>query len=142
MKRVNIYETQPKAYEAMFGLEGYLGESSIEEATREIVRLRASMINGCAYCIQLHSSAAEKLGVETKKLLAVAGWRESPLFSDEERAVLAYTDAVTRIADNGVSDEIYAAVAEFYSPEQIAQLTVLVATINAWNRFAVATKVK
>lgn len=142
MKRVNIHENQPAAYQAMFGLEKYLETTDLSPLLIELVRVRASQINGCAYCIQLHSQAARKHGETAERLLALAAWRHSPLFNRSERAALALTEEVTLISANGVSDAVYDALGEHFTEEQKAQLIVLIATINSWNRFAVSTLVQ
>lgn len=142
MKRVNIHENQPAAYQAMFGLEKYLETTGLSPLLIELVRVRASQINGCAYCIQLHSQAAQKHGETAERLLALAAWKHSPLFDGPERAALALTEEVTLISANGVSDAVYHALEEHFTEEQKAQLIVLIATINSWNRFAVSTLVQ
>lgn len=142
MSRVKIHDVQPQAYEAMFRLEKYLETADLPRQLTELVRLRASQINGCAYCIQMHSQAALKLGESNERLFAVAGWRESPLFTEEERAALALTDEATLIADLGVSDAVYDGVRAHFSEAQIAQLIMTLAAINAWNRIAVTTQVR
>lgn len=142
VKRVNIHDSQPAAYQAMFGLEKYLGTVDLPARLVELVRTMASQINGCAYCIQLHSTAARKHGETVERLLALAAWKESPLFSAEECAAFALTDEITRLSANGVSDEVYGALHEHFSDDQKAQLIMLIAIINAWNRIAVSTHVQ
>lgn len=142
MSRVKIHDVQPKAYEAMFGLEKYLEAAELPRHLTELIRLRASQINGCAYCIQLHSQAALKLGESNERLFAVAGWKESHLFTDKERAAFALTDEVTQIAGRGVSDAVYDRLSEYFSEAQVAQLIMTLVTINAWNRIAVTTQVR
>lgn len=139
MNRVNMYTNQPKAYEAMFGLEKYLGTVDLPDVLKELVKLRASIINGCAYCIQIHSSAALELGENNNRLLALASWEHTPLFSDEERSALLLTDEVTLISQQGVSDKVYENLQKYFSEEQIAQLIMLITVINAWNRIAIST---
>ncbi len=137
--RVNIQKIQPEAYAAMFGLEGYLATSTLPVILQELVRLRASQINGCNFCKGIHTDAAKKHGETDERLAALANWKTSDLFDEKERATLEVTEAVTTIADQGLSDELYGKVAEFLSAEEIAQLIVLIATVNAWNRIGVAT---
>lgn len=139
MERVNIQEIQPKAYAAMFSLEGYLSTSSLPLLLQELVRLRASQINGCSYCKDMHTMAAKKHGESDERLAALANWEKSDLFNGIERATLEVTEAVTSIADQGLPDKLYSKIAAFLNAEEIAQLIVLIATINAWNRISVAT---
>ena len=139
MSRVNIRNTQPKAYDAMFCLEGYLGSIDLPAALIEVVKIRASQINGCAFCIQMHSDAALKAGETNKRLFALPAWKESALFSDEERAVLALTEEITLISKHGVSDQVYTSLQKYFKEEQIAQLIMLITVINAWNRIAIST---
>jgi len=138
-QRINIQQLEPKAYEALFGLEGYLANSTLDKALCELVRLRASQINGCAYCIQLHSDAAIKLGVSHQKALALSAWWESPRFDEKERAVFAATDEITNISDGGVSDPVFNGLKAHFTDNEIAQLIMLIGTINIWNRIAIST---
>ena len=132
--RIDINEIQPEAYKAMFGLETYLGASELEPSLKDLIKVRASQINGCAFCIQMHTEQARKRGETEQRLYALSAWNESPLFSDEERAALALTDAVTNIAEGGVSDEIYDAALEALGTTGLAQSIMQIVTINAWNR--------
>ncbi len=138
--RIDISQLEPKAYKPMFGLEGYLGETDLSPSIKELVKLKASMINKCAYCIQMHSEQARKNGETEQRIYALAAWQESPLFSAEERAVLALTEEVTNISASGVSDETYQGCIEHFGEQQVAQLIMQIVTINAWNRIALATK--
>lgn len=139
MKRVDINTCQPRAYQAMLGLEQYLSNSKIDAALRELIRVRASLINKCHFCIAMHAGAAERLGVPKEKITALAHWQDSKLFNDQERAALAMTDAMTKISEGGVSDEVYGRAATFYADEEMVQLIILISTINAWNRIGVST---
>lgn len=138
MSRVNIQLCQPDAYNAMFGLEKYLAGSSVDAALLELMRIRASIINGCKYCTQMHSESAEKMGVDDAKIAAVEHWCESDLFSDREQAALDMTDAVTHISEQGLPEPIYEKAAGFFNEDEMAQLIMLIATINAWNRIGVS----
>jgi AhpD family alkylhydroperoxidase len=140
MNRIKIHELQPAAYEAMFGLEKYLGTTDLSGQLVEMIKTRASQINGCAYCIQMHSKAAQKLNETTERLLALSGWKESPLFTAQERSVLALTEEVTRISNHGVSDAVYEEVSKHFTEVQVAQLIMVITGINAWNRIAIATQ--
>ncbi|MCG9651020.1 carboxymuconolactone decarboxylase family protein [Vibrio brasiliensis] len=138
--RINIAQVEPKALTAMLSVEGYVTEARLSASLKKLIKLRASIINQCAYCIEMHVTEAEKLGNDAKKLFALAAWKESPLFDAEERAVLALTDEMTLIAKGGVSDEVYQVAREHLGEELLAQAMMQVIMINAWNRFAVATK--
>ena len=127
----------PDAYETVRALGGYAANAGIEEPLLELIKLRASQINGCAFCVQFHVLQAERLGVPSDKLNLVVVWREAPQFSARERAALAWTEALTRLAD-GVGDEVYAQALSEFSDRELTYLTSAVASINTWNRFGVA----
>jgi AhpD family alkylhydroperoxidase len=122
----------------MLGLERYLATSRIERSLRELVKLRASLLNGCAYCIDMHTKDAHALGETEQRLYSLAAWQETPFYSERERAALAWTDAVTRVGDTHVPDEVFAAAREQFSEEELVDLTMVVVTINAWNRIAIS----
>ena len=134
---MTIAEHAPEDYEAMAALDRRI---SLEPHLRELVKLRASIINGCAYCVDLHSQAARRFGESNRRVAAVAAWRESPFFTVRERAAFALTDAVTLISQDGVSDEVYAAAAGQFDSAELAELIFAITAINAWNRIAVATR--
>ncbi|WNC66989.1 carboxymuconolactone decarboxylase family protein [Thalassotalea nanhaiensis] len=138
MNRVNIQQVQPQAYQAMFGLEGYIAKSTIEANLQEMVRIRASIINGCQFCIGMHKDAATKLGESNERIAALDNWKTSDLFNEKEQAVLAATDEITNISVEGLSKETYTNLGMFFSEEEIAQLIMLAAIINAWNRIGVS----
>ncbi|WP_114285659.1 carboxymuconolactone decarboxylase family protein [Candidatus Halocynthiibacter alkanivorans] len=138
MPRVNIQQQQPEAYQAMFGLEKYLASSTTDADLQELVRIRVSIVNGCQFCIGMHSEAARKLGVGDAKISAVTGWHQSELFSDKERAALNMADFVTNISSNGLPESAYQKAAVFFDKNEMAQLIVLIATINAWNRWGIS----
>jgi len=137
-QRLNFYQACPDAMKAMVGLEHHIGKSSLEKPLMELVRLRASQINGCAYCVALHSSDARKAGESERRLAAVVVWRETPFFTDRERAALDWAEALTLISQTHVPDEVWERVKPHFTPEELVDLTLLVSTINAWNRFAIA----
>ncbi|GAA1750484.1 carboxymuconolactone decarboxylase family protein [Streptomonospora arabica] len=141
-ERVNVFEQAPTAYEAMAGLERFLAQSPLPTATLNLVKLRASQINGCAFCVDLHSKHAQKAGESDERLFAVAAWRESPLFTEAERAALAVSEEATRLADRPepVPDPVWNEAARHYDEPTLASLVVAIATINAWNRIAVTTR--
>ncbi|SQH75846.1 conserved protein of unknown function [Shewanella benthica] len=141
-KRIDIAQTQPAALTAMMSVENYLAETKLSSALKELIKIRASMINQCAYCIQMHTQEALKAGIPPQKLFAVSAWKESPLFDAAERAVLALTDELTHVSQAGLTDSTYQACLELLGEDQIAQVIMQVIMINAWNRFAIATKMK
>ena len=124
------------AYRAMAALDRSI---EFDPQLRELVKIRASQINGCAYCIDMHTHEARRAGESDRRMHAVAAWRESPLFSARERAALALTDAITRISERGVPDEVYEAAADQFTQPELAELVMAIVAINAWNRIAVTT---
>jgi AhpD family alkylhydroperoxidase len=127
----------PDAYQAVLALGQVAAKAGMDKQLLELVKLRASQINGCAFCVQHHILESEKLGVPVDKLNLVVVWREAPQFSVRERAALAWTEALTLLAD-GVSDEVYAEASREFPEKELAYLTSAVASINAWNRFGAA----
>jgi AhpD family alkylhydroperoxidase len=134
--RVSIKREAPAAYRAMVAFDRSI---ELAPALRELVKIRASQLNGCAYCIDIHTRAARKAGESEQRLYALAAWRESPLFTPRERAALELTDAITMIGARGVPDAVYDAAAEFPA-EELANLILAVTAINAWNRIAVSSR--
>jgi AhpD family alkylhydroperoxidase len=128
----------PEAIAAMSGLEQVVESSSIEPRLRELVRLRASQLNGCAYCVDMHTKDARAIGEDEQRLHLVAVWREAPFFTPRERAALAWTEAVTMLPETGVPDEAYEALAKEFDPAEQVALTLAIVAINGWNRLAVA----
>jgi AhpD family alkylhydroperoxidase len=137
--RVNIKEVEPSAYQAMFGLEKYLSTSKVDPILLELIKIRASQINGCAFCLNMHSTDARKIGETEQRIYLLNAWRETTLFTKKEEAVLALTEEVTRIS-NHVSDETYNKAASLFDDNQLAQIIMAIITINAWNRIAISTK--
>lgn len=138
-QRINIKELEPTGYQAMLGLEKYLATTAIPPALKELIKIRASQINGCAYCIQMHTTEARKSGETEQRIYALSAWKESPLFSKEERAVLAMTEEITRISGKGLSSKTYEKVIGIFGENVTAQIILLIVTINSWNRIAVST---
>src|SRR5258707_1374584 len=122
----------------MYGLEKYLAESSVEPPLRELIKLRASQINGCAYCIDMHWKDARAAGESEQRLYGLNAWREAPYYSERERAALAWAEVVTLISQTHVSDEEYEAARAQFSEEELVKLTMAVIAINGWNRLAIA----
>ncbi|GIH80341.1 carboxymuconolactone decarboxylase family protein [Planobispora longispora] len=141
-QRIDVAALAPKAYEAMLGLERFLRASGLPHSTVELVKLRASQINGCGYCVDMHSHDLKKSGESDERIFSVAAWREAPYFTDAERAALALTEEATRLADRGgaVPDPVWEEAARHYDEETLAALVVAIATINAWNRIGVTTR--
>ena len=136
--RLNAYKADPKAMKAMMGLETYIQESGLDPSLIDLVKTRASQINGCAYCIHMHTRDARSRGETEERLYLLDAWHESPLYTERERAALAWTDAVTLVSQTHVPDDVYEAVRQQFTEEELVKLTLLVATINAWNRIAIS----
>jgi AhpD family alkylhydroperoxidase len=137
--RVDI-NVAPGIVTAMRGLETYLHQSGIETPLLLLIKLRASQINGCAYCIDMHWKDARALGETEQRLYGLDAWEESPYYTERERAALAWTEAVTLIAKGHVPDKVYEEVKPHFSEKELADITLAVATINAWNRLAIASR--
>jgi len=136
-QRLNFYKASPDAAKALMALETALPRLSIEPLLIDLVKLRASQINGCAYCVDMHSRDARKKGETERRLYAVAVWRETPFFTPRERAAFAWTEALTRLADTHAPDDAYAEMRAAFSEQESVDLTLLIGTINIWNRFGV-----
>ena len=140
MDRISIKDLEPEAYKAMLGLEQYIRNSPISALLLEIIKIRASQINGCAYCIDMHTREALELGETQRRIFALSAWKESPLFTEDERIVLQLTEEVTLISRDGVSNDTYEKVIKAYGENGLAQLIMQIIIINSWNRIAVSTK--
>lgn len=138
--RINGTKVAPGAYHAMLGLETYLHQSGLEIPLLHLIKLRASQVNGCAYCIDMHWKDLRAVGENEQRLYGLDAWRESPYYTDRERAALAWTEAVTRVAEGQVPDEVYEEVRPHFTEKELADLTLAVATINAWNRLAISLR--
>ena len=137
--RLDAQKASPGAYRAMLALEMFIRKSSkLEPSLIELVKMRASQINGCAYCIDMHSKDARAEGESEQRLYALNAWRETPFFTERERAALAWTEAVTLVAQDHVPDAVYEEAREQFSDEELANLTLAVVTINGWNRLSIA----
>jgi AhpD family alkylhydroperoxidase len=137
VSRLDYRTLAPEAVRAQMALENFVRRGSLEASLLELIKLRASYINGCAYCVDMHTKDARLSGETEQRLYAVAIWQESLLFTDRERAALAYTDAATRIADGGISDALFDAVREHFSEKEMIDLMMAVVAINGWNRLAI-----
>lgn len=138
-KRVNIQQTQPDTYKAMYALSGAIGKSKLPPILKHLITVRASQINSCAYCINMHTAEALAVGETQQRLFLLSAWRETDLFTDEEKAVIALTEEVTLIHQHGVSDKVYKEAEKFFSPQLIGEIITSIILINAWNRIAVST---
>lgn len=138
-QRIDFAKEAPGGYQAILNLEKYIRGCGLEESLLHLVKMRASQINGCAFCIDMHSKDARAQGETEQRLYGLSAWRETPYYSDRERAALAWTEALTRIADTqDVSDVVYDEVCSHFSNEELANLSFAVTTINTWNRLAIS----
>ena len=138
--RFSYATSAPGAYQAMVGLEKYLHQCGLEESLIHLVKLRASQINGCAYCIDMHWKDLRAIGENEQRLYALDAWRECPYYTDRERAALAWTEAVTLVADGHVPDAVYREVEPHFTEKALSDLTLAIVTINAWNRLAISAR--
>ncbi|WP_250515228.1 carboxymuconolactone decarboxylase family protein [Caballeronia sp. INDeC2] len=136
--RLDFYKASPAAIKALVGVEERIAKSALKKSLTELVRLRASQINGCAFCVDMHTTDARKGGETDRRLATVVVWRETPFFTDRERAALAWTEALTLVSHDHVPDSVWEAVKPHFSDEEIVDLTLLISAINSWNRFAIA----
>ncbi len=138
-ERIKLEQIEPTAYQAMLGLEQYLAQIQLDQRLLSLVKVRASQINRCAFCIDMHTKEARKAGEIEQRLYALSAWQETSFFTPQEKAALTLTEAVTLIADNSIGDELYALVKRHFSQNEIAQLLMTICAINAWNRIAITT---
>lgn len=132
--RLDWYKVSPGAYKAMAGLEGFVKSSGLEPALLELVRLRASQINGCAYCIDMHTQDARAAGETEQRLYAISAWSEAPFYTERERAALAWTEALTLLPEGHAPDEVYDEVRKQFTDEEMVNLSLAIVAINGWNR--------
>ena len=138
--RFDYAKVAPGAYRAMMGLEQYLHGCGLEESLVHLVKLRASQLNGCAYCLDMHWKDLRAAGEQEQRLYSLDAWRECPYYTERERAALAWTEAVTLVADGHVPDPVYEQARAHFAAGELANLTLAVATITAWNRLAIAAR--
>ncbi len=136
--RLNSFQVAPAVMQAMQALEAAAQKGGLESSLVELVKIRASQINGCAFCLHMHTRDARAKGETEQRIYLLDAWRESPLYSDRERAALAWTEAVTLVSETHVPDDVFAEAKAQFSDEELAQLTLLIVAINGWNRFAIA----
>lgn len=135
--RIDYGTIAPGAMQAMRGLETYVRQCGLEASLLELVRLRASQLNGCAYCIDMHTKDARAAGESEQRLYALTAWRETPFYSERERAALAWTEAITLISWEHAPDEVYDLARAHFSEKELVDLTMAIITINGWNRLAI-----
>src|SRR6478752_6945539 len=133
--RINSYQTAPGVMKAMMALQNEVAQSGLDPSLVGLVEIRASQINGCAFCLHMHTRDARARGETEQRIYLLDAWRESPLFSDRERAALAWTESVTLVSETHVPDDVYEQAKAQFSDEELVKLTLLIAAINAWNRF-------
>ncbi|MCW3123500.1 MAG: carboxymuconolactone decarboxylase family protein [Flavipsychrobacter sp.] len=139
-QRVNIATVMPEAYKGMYALMASTAKSTLTPIQKELIKIRTSQINSCAYCLNMHTRDALKAGETQQRIFLLNAWRETDLFTEEEKAILALTEEVTLINKGGVTDATYKHVGQFFDEATIAQIIMAIVTINAWNRIAVSTK--
>jgi AhpD family alkylhydroperoxidase len=138
--RFNYAKAAPGVYKAMLGLDQYLEDCSLEESLLHLIRLRASQINGCAYCLDMHWKDLRASGEQEQRLYSLDAWRECPYYTERERAALAWTEAVTLITAGHVPDAVYEEALAHFSEEELSDLTLAVTVINTWNRLSIAAR--
>jgi AhpD family alkylhydroperoxidase len=137
-QRLDALKISPAAYKAMAGLQAYVDQSGLERSLLELVKIRVSQINGCAFCLVMHTTEARKLGETDERMHLLNAWREAPGFTERERAALAWAEAVTLITEGHVPDAIYEQARQYFSEKELVDLTAAAVAINSWNRFAIA----
>ncbi|QGQ97613.1 carboxymuconolactone decarboxylase family protein [Paenibacillus psychroresistens] len=137
--RLDYTKVQPEALQTLLKLEGYVKKSDIDHKLWELIKIRASQINGCAYCLDMHTKDARAIGETEQRLYMLSAWREAPFYTDAERAAIALTEAVTKISDAGVPQELYEQVRKHFDEGQFVNLIMAINAINCWNRIAIST---
>ncbi len=141
-QRLNYVKTAPRGYRAMEALQDYVDDCGLEPLLLELVKMRASQINGCAYCIDMHSKDARALGESEQRLYELNAWRETPFYTDRERAALLWTEELTLINQGHVPDAVYEEVRRYFSEEELVNLTIAIVAINGWNRLSIGFRSK
>lgn len=139
-ERLNYAKVFPKALETMLELENFMTASGLEHSLYELIKTRASQINKCAYCLDMHTKVARLAGETEQRLYALNAWKETTFFTERERTALAWTEALTLISENEISDELYQQTSEHFTEKELVVLTMAVITINGWNRLAISFK--
>ena len=136
--RIVIPTVAPDAYQALMNLEGYISRTTLTQTHKELIKIRASQINGCAFCINMHTADARKYGETEQRIYLISAWREADIYTEEEKAILALTEEVTLISKH-VSEEVYQNAANLFDEKYLAEIILAIITINSWNRFAITT---
>ncbi len=139
MERIQIDTVQPAAYEAMFSLEHYLSKSKLSDSNKNLIKIRASQMNGCAFCLDMHITEAIKQGENPRRIYVLEGWRKTELFSEEEMTLLKMTEELTLLNTTGLSESTYQQATELFDAETFAQIVMTIVAINGWNRIAIAS---
>jgi AhpD family alkylhydroperoxidase len=139
-QRFNYFKAAPDAYQAMRGLESYLHGCGLEQGLLHLVKFRASQINGCAFCLDMHSKDLRSIGEEEQRLYSLDAWRECPWYTDRERAALAWTEALTLVTQGHVPDAVYEEVRKQFNEKELSDLSFAITTINSWNRLCIAAR--
>jgi AhpD family alkylhydroperoxidase len=137
--RLHYREANPEAFQTMLKLEGYVRQSGLDPSLYELIKIRASQINGCAFCLDMHTRDARVRGESEQRIYLLSAWREAPFYTDKERAALELTEAVTRISEQGVPQEVYERVRAHFDEKEYVTLIMAINTINAWNRLSIST---
>lgn len=138
--RMDVYKLVPGSLKAMLDLQNFINGISLDKTMTELIKIRASQINGCVFCLNMHTKDARKMGETEQRIYALSAWEEAPYYTDKERAALALTEAITLISTTHVPDDVYNAALEVLTPEEVAQITLEVVIINAWNRLSVTAR--
>jgi AhpD family alkylhydroperoxidase len=137
-QRLDAMKISPAVYKAMAGLQTYVEQSGLEQSLLDLIEIRASQINGCAFCLVMHTNDARKHGESDERMYLLDAWKEAPVFTPRERAALAWVESITKVAENHVPDETYEQVRRHFSEKEIVDLTAAAVAINGWNRIAIA----
>lgn len=140
MARINLALADENAFKALMNLEHYLAQSGLDKRLYELIKIRASQMNQCAFCINMHTRDALKIGETAQRIFLLNAWRETDLFSEKEKAILALTESMTLISENGVPDDVYDEAARHLTDKELAAVMMAIVTINAWNRIAVTSR--
>ena len=136
--RLDFFNADQDAIKALMGVEKHINKGTLDILLKELVRLRASQINGCAFCLDMHVTDARKAGESERRMATVSAWRETPFFSERERAALEWTESLTLVSQNHVPDSVWDTVRPHFTDAELVELTLLITSINSWNRFAIA----
>ncbi len=139
--RIDLYRLSPEGYKALLGLENYLSKSTVEKKLLHLIKLRVSQINGCAFCLDMHWKDLKVEGETEQRMYSLDAWRETSYYTDRERAALAWAEAVTNITDGHAPDEVFEEARQYFSEQEMADLTLAVTAINSWNRVSIAFRV-